>query len=125
MKILYFMFLVLICLAQVFPGKKCGVKLWKFVNEKSVEVLAQPNPSPSLNSQFACHRFSYHPEDSSALQGAMGGMQHGSRLCVQLQGVCRKDSCDTIEEKFGRCTAREVCCRKWWLSPFIPTPEPK
>ncbi|XP_020844729.1 beta-defensin 130B [Phascolarctos cinereus] len=51
-------------------------------------------------------------------------MYHGSRLCAQLQGVCRKDICDTIEERIGRCTTHKSCCRKWWLSSFMRTPEP-
>ncbi|XP_027696095.1 beta-defensin 130B [Vombatus ursinus] len=55
---------------------------------------------------------------------ASNSMYHGSRLCVQLQGVCRKDSCNTIEERIGHCTTYKPCCRKWWLSSFMPTPEP-
>ncbi|XP_074140830.1 beta-defensin 130B [Sminthopsis crassicaudata] len=51
------------------------------------------------------------------------GMSHSSNLCVQLQGVCRKNSCDTTEESIGLCTTHKLCCRKWWLLPLVPRPQ--
>ncbi|XP_043836971.1 beta-defensin 130B-like [Dromiciops gliroides] len=55
---------------------------------------------------------------------ARSTLGRGSRLCGQLHGACREDSCYSIEEKIGHCTKYKLCCRKWWLSSFLPTPQP-
>ncbi|XP_023371307.1 beta-defensin 130-like [Otolemur garnettii] len=53
------------------------------------------------------------------------GVLPGQKQCVVLKGICRDDSCTSIDDTIGVCGARKKCCRRWWILYPYPTPIPK
>ena len=42
--------------------------------------------------------------------------------CLNLEGICRRDTCRTTEDIIAYCKRRWKCCRSWWILRPIPTP---
>uniref|UniRef100_A0A8C9DFC4 Uncharacterized protein n=1 Tax=Prolemur simus TaxID=1328070 RepID=A0A8C9DFC4_PROSS len=42
--------------------------------------------------------------------------------CLNLSGICRRDTCKVSEDIIAACRRRWKCCRVWWILIPIPTP---
>ncbi|XP_037382459.1 beta-defensin 109 [Talpa occidentalis] len=50
------------------------------------------------------------------------GLASAVNHCINLSGICRRDTCKVIEDIIGGCQRRWKCCRRWWILMPIPTP---
>uniref|UniRef100_A0A7N9CMG6 Beta-defensin 109 n=1 Tax=Macaca fascicularis TaxID=9541 RepID=A0A7N9CMG6_MACFA len=57
---------------------------------------------------------------SILLSPVRGGLGAAEGHCLNLSGVCRRES--AVEDQIGACRRRMKCCRAWWILMPIPTP---
>ncbi|XDB65323.1 hypothetical protein AB1E18_018614 [Capra hircus] len=42
--------------------------------------------------------------------------------CLNLNGVCRRDTCKLTEGTVATCRRKWKCCCTWWILFLVPTP---
>ncbi|XP_036106455.1 putative beta-defensin 109B [Molossus molossus] len=72
----------------------------------------------------ACPKESPRPRRPGAMWSlaVRSGLGASENHCLNLAGICRRDSCKIIEDTIGGCRRRWKCCRAWWVLIPIPTP---
>ncbi|XP_043749312.1 LOW QUALITY PROTEIN: putative beta-defensin 109B [Cervus elaphus] len=56
------------------------------------------------------------------LSPVRSGFSSAENHCLNVNGVCRKDTCKLIEDVLGTCRRSWRCCRAWWI--LLPVPMP-
>uniref|UniRef100_A0A4W2EE11 Beta-defensin n=1 Tax=Bos indicus x Bos taurus TaxID=30522 RepID=A0A4W2EE11_BOBOX len=56
------------------------------------------------------------------LSPVRSGMGSARNHCLNLEGICRRDTCRTTEDIIAYCQRRWKCCRSWWILMPVPTP---
>ncbi|XP_045391575.1 putative beta-defensin 109B [Lemur catta] len=56
------------------------------------------------------------------LPSVRSGMSSSEGHCLNLSGICRRDTCKVSEDIIAGCRRRWKCCRVWWILLPIPTP---
>ncbi|XP_060038182.1 beta-defensin 109-like [Erinaceus europaeus] len=50
------------------------------------------------------------------------GLGAAESHCINISGICRRDTCKVNEDIIAGCRRRYKCCRAWWILLPIPTP---
>ncbi|XP_045021051.1 putative beta-defensin 109B [Bubalus bubalis] len=56
------------------------------------------------------------------LSPVRSGLSSAVNHCLNLNGVCRRDTCKLTEDILGTCQRRWKCCRAWRI--LLPVPMP-
>uniref|UniRef100_A0A8C3VJ64 Beta-defensin-like domain-containing protein n=1 Tax=Catagonus wagneri TaxID=51154 RepID=A0A8C3VJ64_9CETA len=71
---------------------------------------------------FVCCLFFYFVFLGLHLWHMESGLASAENHCLNVNGICRRDTCKMTEDTIGACKRRWKCCRAWWILLPVPTP---